>query len=127
MKKIIETSLAPQPIGPYSQAVEAGNFLFLSGQIALDPHTGTLITENIIKETTCILNNIKQVLLEADYSFNDIVKTSIFLTDMEYFSAVNDVYSTYFETSFPARETIAVQGLPKGVRVEISVIAYKEV
>ena len=125
MKTIIEIPLAPQPIGPYSLAVKAGNFLFLSGQIALDPTSGHLMAEDIIKETTCILNNIKQVLFKADYSFADIVKTSIFLTDMSYFAAVNEVYRSYFETDFPARETIAVQGLPKGARVEISVIAYK--
>jgi 2-iminobutanoate/2-iminopropanoate deaminase len=123
MKKIINTHNAPAPIGPYSQAVAAGNFLFVSGQIPLDPLTGELIGENIQAETRQVMENIKAVLAQAGLGFDHIVKTSIFLTDMQSFALVNQVYGTYFKDQFPARETVQVAGLPKNVNVEISVIA----
>ena len=123
--KIIQTTKAPAPIGPYSQAVIAGNLLFVSGQIAIDPITNELIDGDISKETEQIMKNIEQVLKQANYTFNDVVKTTIFLSDMAYFAKVNEVYGSYFSSNFPARETVAVAGLPKNVNVEISVTAYK--
>lgn len=125
MKTIINTANAPAPIGPYSQAVAAGNFVFLSGQIALNPATGQLITDDIKTETKQVMENIKTILAEADINFSHVIKTSIFLTDMQDFAQVNEVYGTYFKDNFPARETVQVAGLPKGVNVEISVTAFK--
>ncbi|SMC71360.1 RidA family protein [Pedobacter africanus] len=125
MKKIINTTNAPAPIGPYNQAVMANGFLFLSGQVAINPETGGLTQSSITEETHQVMRNIKAVLLEASYSFEDVVKTTIFLSDMALFAEVNEVYGAYFETDFPARETVAVKGLPKGVNVEISMTAYK--
>ena len=125
MKTIINTPNAPPPIGPYSQAVLINNMLFVSGQVAFEPSTGKLITINIIKETNQVMNNILAILKEAGMDFSNVVKTSIFLTDMNNFSSVNEVYSTYFNDNFPARETIEVSRLPKDVGVEISVIAVK--
>jgi len=123
MKTIINTTNAPAPIGPYNQAVAAGNFIFLSGQIALNPDNGQLVTDDIKAETKQVMENIKAILSEAGIDFNNIVKTSIFLTDMQNFAQVNEVYGTYFSDNFPARETVQVAGLPKGVNVEISVTA----
>ena len=125
MKKIIHTSSAPAPIGPYSQAVVAGNILYASGQICIDPQTNQLDNSDLPTETTRVMNNISNLLKEAGFEFSHIVKTSIFLSDMNHFASVNEVYSTYFTGDFPARETVAVAGLPKNVNVEISVIAYK--
>lgn len=125
MKKVIRTNNAPAPIGPYSQAVEANNTLYVSGQIALNPVDGQLVMLNIIREATQVMENISAILKEAGYSFTDVVKSTIFLSDMNNFSAVNDVYATYFSDNFPARETVEVSGLPKNVNVEISVIAVK--
>ena len=125
MKKIIQTKMAPAPIGPYSQAVEVNGTLYVSGQIAIDPATGNLVLLNIIHETTRVMENISAILKEAGYDFSNIVKTSIFLSDMNNFSNVNDVYSNYFKDNFPARETVQVSVLPKNVNVEISVIAVK--
>src|SRR5882757_4955724 len=125
MKTIINTNNAPAPIGPYSQAVSAGNFLFVSGQIALNPATGQLVTDDIKTETKQVMDNIKAILVEAGIDFSNIVKTSIFLTDMQNFAQVNEVYGTYFQDAFPARETVQVAGLPKGVNVEITVTAFK--
>ncbi|HEY1006759.1 MAG TPA: RidA family protein [Sphingobacteriaceae bacterium] len=125
MKKIIHSASAPQPIGPYSQAVQAGNMLFLSGQIAIDPATGELNTGTLESETRQVMENIRAVLNEAGYDFTDVVKTTIFLTDMGNFQAVNEIYGTYFQGNFPARETVAAAGLPKNVNVEISVTAVK--
>ena len=125
MKTIINTTNAPAPIGPYSQAVAAGNFVFLSGQIALNPTTGQLVTDDIKTETKQVMENIKAILIETGIDFGNIVKTSIFLTDMQNFAQVNDVYGTYFQDAFPARETVQVAGLPKGVNVEITVTAFK--
>ena len=123
MKKIINTSNAPAPIGPYSQAVLINNMLFISGQIAFEPATGNLITINIIKETNQVMYNLLSILKEAGMDFSNVVKTTIFLTDMNNFGAVNEVYATYFKENFPARETVEVSRLPKDVSVEISMIA----
>ena len=125
MKQIIRTVDAPAPIGPYSQAVLANGFLYVSGQIPINPATGEL-TENSLKgETHQVMRNLNAVLLEAGYGFEHVVKTTIFLSDMSLFAEVNEVYGSYFLKDFPARETVAVKGLPKGVNVEISAIAYK--
>jgi 2-iminobutanoate/2-iminopropanoate deaminase len=124
-KKIINTIHAPAPIGPYSQAVLSNGTLYVSGQIALHPVSGELVMASIEEETTQVMTNLKAILTEAGYSFADIVKTTIFLMDMGQFAAVNAIYSQYFESNFPARETVQVAGLPKGVHVEISVIATK--
>src|ERR1700761_1466263 len=125
MKNIILTSDAPEPIGPYSQAIVAGNLIFVSGQIPLHPFTGELVTDNITSATHLVMENIGAILKEAGADFSDIVKTSIFLTDIKAFGEVNEVYGTYFDDTFPARETVQVAALPKGVHVEISVIAQK--
>ncbi|AYL93794.1 RidA family protein [Mucilaginibacter celer] len=125
MKTIINTNNAPAPIGPYNQATFAGGFLFVSGQIPMDPLSGEIISSDIKAEATQVMENIKAILTEAGLSFDNIVKTSIFLTDMQNFAQVNEVYGTYFTADFPARETVQVAGLPKGVNVEISVIAVK--
>lgn len=125
MKTIINTESAPAPIGPYSQAVQAGNMLFISGQIAINPLTNELKIADIESETIQVMQNLEQLLLEANYTFEDVVKTSIFLSDMQLFTKVNEIYGRYFKSNFPARETVAVLGLPKNVNVEISVIAYK--
>ena len=125
MKRIIKTSNAPAPLGPYNQAVEGNNTLYVSGQIAINPADGNLVMLNILREATQVLENISAILKEAGYSFSDVVKTTIFLSDMNNFSAVNDVYANYFTDNFPARETVEVAGLPKNVNVEISVIAVK--
>ncbi len=125
MKTIINTKDAPAPIGPYSQAVIANGFLFVSGQVAINPENGELNLSSIAEETHQVMRNINAVLLEADYAFDNIIKTTIFLSDMELFAAVNEVYGSYFSGEYPARETVAVKGLPKGVNVEISVTAFK--
>jgi len=123
MKKIITTSNAPAPIGPYSQAVQAGNFLFVSGQVAINPENGELNLVNIEEETHQVMRNLKAVLLEAGLTFDHVVKATIFLSDMGTFGQVNEVYGQYFTADFPARETVQVSVLPKNVNVEISVIA----
>jgi len=123
-KKIIFTEQAPAPIGPYSQAVQVGNTLYCSGQIALDTN-GQMQNLNIETETVQVMKNIGNLLKAAGMSYSDIVKTSIFLTDMSDFSKVNAVYAEYFDTDFPARETIQVSALPKGANVEISVTAVR--
>lgn len=124
-KKIINTNAAPAPIGPYSQAVQAGGFLFLSGQVAINPATGNVEAADTKAEAIQVMENLKAVLQEAGYSFGDIVKTSIFLSDMALFATVNEVYGSYFTGHYPARETVAVKTLPKNVNVEISMIGYK--
>jgi 2-iminobutanoate/2-iminopropanoate deaminase len=125
MKKVILTPEAPAPIGPYSQAIQVGQQLFISGQIPLDPSTGELITGSIEEETTQVMKNLSAVLSQAGGDWENVVKVSIFLTDMADFAAVNNIYGSYIpEKSAPARETVAVAGLPKGVRVEISAIAF---
>ncbi len=123
MKSIIQTEGAPAPIGPYSQAVRVGNMVFLSGQIPIDPATGELITGSVEAEAEQVMKNLSAVLKAADLDFSHIAKTSIFLQNMSDFAAVNAVYGSYFTGEYPARETVEVAGLPKGVRVEISVIA----
>jgi 2-iminobutanoate/2-iminopropanoate deaminase len=125
MKNVINTINAPAPIGPYSQAIAVGNFVFLSGQIAINPTTNELILGDIQSETKQVMENIKSILTEAGIDFSNIVKTSIFLKDMQSFSQVNEVYGAYFKDQFPARETVQVAGLPKNVNVEISVTAFK--
>jgi 2-iminobutanoate/2-iminopropanoate deaminase len=122
-KKIINTSNAPAPIGPYSQAVQVDNMLFISGQVALRPGTSELANADITEETHQVMKNLKSILSEAGMDFNAVVKTTIFLSDMELFGQVNEVYGKYFDESFPARETVAVKGLPKNANVEISMIA----
>ncbi|WP_293788912.1 RidA family protein [uncultured Pedobacter sp.] len=123
MKQIIKTTNAPAPIGPYSQAVQAGNFLFVSGQVAINPENGELNIGNIEEETHQVMRNLKAVLLEAGLTFDHVVKSTIFLSDMGTFAQVNEVYGQYFTADFPARETVQVSVLPKNVNVEISVIA----
>ena len=126
MKQIITTSKAPQPIGPYNQAVLVGNTLYTSGQIALHPETGELVMSSIEDETTQVMKNMKAVLEAADMSFENVVKTSIFISDMENFAKINSVYGKYFDdATAPARETVEVANLPKYVNVEISMIAIK--
>jgi 2-iminobutanoate/2-iminopropanoate deaminase len=124
-KKIINTTNAPAPIGPYNQAVQAGNFLFISGQVAINPATGTIDVTDTIREAHQVMHNLKAVLSEAGMDFSNVVKTTIFLSDMNLFATVNEVYGKYFQGNFPARETVAVKGLPKNVNVEISMIAAK--
>lgn len=122
-KVIIKTDKAPAPIGPYNQAIKAGNILFVSGQIAIDPATGELKMANIEQEANQVMKNIGEILKEAGAEFEHIVKTTIFLSDMSLFAEVNEIYGKYFSSNFPARETVAVKGLPKNVHVEISVTA----
>ena len=124
MKKIIKTENAPKPIGPYNQAVIAGNYMFISGQIALNPINGELITDEIKKETTQVMENLKAILSEVSLNFENVVKTTIFLSDMNDFSSVNEIYGSYLNNpTAPARETVQVSKLPIGVNVEISMIA----
>jgi 2-iminobutanoate/2-iminopropanoate deaminase len=122
-KQIINTVNAPAPIGPYSQAVKTGDLLFVSGQIAIDPKTNNLIEGSIMEETKQVMKNLEAILEEAKISFDHIVKTTIFLSDMSLFAEVNEVYGSFFNKTYPARETVAVKGLPKNVHVEISVMA----
>lgn len=122
-KKIINIAEAPAPIGPYNQAVKTGNLLFISGQIALIPGTDTLTNASIAEETHQVMKNLGAILKAENAGFAHVVKTTIFLTDMAHFAAVNEVYGQYFTGDYPARETVAVKGLPKNVNVEISMIA----
>ncbi len=125
MKTIIKTSSAPAPIGPYSQGVMAGNTLYISGQIALNPENGKMVQTNIQDEAKQVMANIEAILKEAGMGFENIVKTSIFLINIGNFIEVNEVYGSYFKSDFPARETVQVSKLPKEANVEISVIAVK--
>lgn len=122
-KQIIQTIHAPEPIGPYNQAVKTNNLLFVSGQVALKPGTNELANADIIEETHQVMQNLKSILTAANLDFGNVVKTTIFLSDMELFSEVNTIYAKYFEGDFPARETVAVKGLPRNANVEISMIA----
>jgi len=124
-KTIINTPLAPAPIGPYNQAVLSGNTLYMSGQVCIDPATGELKNGSIEEETEQVMKNLQAVLAAAGMGFGDVVKTTIFITDMHQFSIINGIYGNYFETDFPARETVQVSALPKFVNVEISMIAVK--
>ena len=122
-KQIIRTDKAPSPIGPYNQAVKAGELLFISGQVPIDPATNELIKGSVADEAHQVMKNLDAILKEANLTFQHVVKTSIFLSDMNLFTEVNEVYATYFDGDYPARETVAVKGLPKNVNVEISMIA----
>jgi 2-iminobutanoate/2-iminopropanoate deaminase len=124
-KTIITTSNAPAPIGPYSQAIQSGNMLFISGQICFDPVTGDLMNKDIQEETHQVMHNLKAILLKAGLDFSNVIKTTIFITDMHRFGEVNEVYGKYFTGNFPARETVQVSALPKFVNVEISMIAVE--
>jgi 2-iminobutanoate/2-iminopropanoate deaminase len=126
-KQIINTPSAPAPIGPYNQAILAGDMLFISGQICIEPSTGALMNQDIQQETHQVMHNLRSILTAADMSFHHVVKTTIFITDMNRFSEINEVYGKYFDSnsSFPARETVQVSALPKFVNVEISMIAVK--
>ena len=123
--QIIFTSEAPAPIGPYSQAVLAGNTLYVSGQIALDPDTGELINENITEETHAVMKNMEAILRAAGFGFADVAKCTIFIRDMGQFATINEAYGQYFKSNPPARETVEVSKLPKNVNVEISCIAVR--
>jgi 2-iminobutanoate/2-iminopropanoate deaminase len=126
MKKIIFTEKAPAPIGPYNQAVLSGNTLYASGQIAINPVSGELVTDNIVDETTQVMQNIAAILAAADMTFENVVKATIFIMDMNNFAAINTVYGSFFnEKTAPARETVQVACLPKNVNVEISIIAVQ--
>lgn len=125
-RKIIYTKNAPEPIGPYSQAVQSGNTYYFSGQIAIDPATGTMHDTDVVSQTKQVMANIGALLKEAGLSYESIVKTSIFLIDMNDFPKVNEVYASYFNANFPARETVEVSRLPKDALVEISIIARGE-
>jgi len=124
-KTIIQSKNAPEPIGPYSQAVLFDNTLYISGQICIDPANGTLKNKDIQEETYQVMQNLKAILQEAGMTFSDVLKTTIFITDMNQFGLVNEAYGKYFETDFPARETVQVSALPKFVNVEISMVARK--
>jgi 2-iminobutanoate/2-iminopropanoate deaminase len=124
-KKIINTKSAPDPIGPYNQAVLINNMLFISGQVPINPATGNIDAKDIIAETHQVMHNLKSILAEAKMDFNNVAKTTIFLSDMSLFASVNEIYGKYFSGDFPARETVAVKGLPKNVNVEISMIAAR--
>lgn len=125
IKQIIKTDKAPAPIGPYSQAVMVGDFLYVSGQVAIVPATNLVDTSSIEAETKQVMENLKNILAEAKMNFNHVVKTTIFLSDMNNFVKVNEIYGSYFTTDFPARETVQVSRLPKDVNVEISVVASR--
>jgi 2-iminobutanoate/2-iminopropanoate deaminase len=122
----IRTNNAPAPIGPYSQAIKVGNTIYISGQIAINPATGIIDTTNIESETRQVMENLQAILHESGYTLDNVVKSSIFLIDMNNFGQVNKVYGNYFKEHFPARETVQVSRLPKDVNVEISMIAVKE-
>jgi len=124
-REAVQTAGAPAPIGPYSQAIRSGKTLYCSGQVALDPATGSLVGDDATTQAEQIMKNIGAVLREAGYDYNDVIKTTIFLIDMNDFAAVNTVYGRFFDASKPARSTVAVAGLPRGARVEIEVIARK--
>lgn len=122
-KQIINTPSAPAPIGPYNQAIRSGNMLFISGQVCIDPATGELKNKDVQEETHQVMHNLKAILAEAGMTFSNVVKTTIFITDMNRFSEINEVYGKYFDGHFPARETVQVSALPKFVNIEISMIA----
>jgi 2-iminobutanoate/2-iminopropanoate deaminase len=124
-KKIINTDKAPAPIGPYNQAVQFGNMLFVSGQIPIDPATNELVQGDIEAEATQVMKNLEAILKQAGMDFSNVIKSTIFLMDMGQFAKVNAIYGGYFPNNAPARETVQVSGLPKGVNIEISVVAGK--
>ncbi|HVG41633.1 MAG TPA: RidA family protein [Chitinophagaceae bacterium] len=124
-KQIINTAKAPAPIGPYNQAIMANGLLFISGQICIDPETNEMKNKDVKEETAQVMKNLQAILTDAGLDFSNVVKTTIFITDMNRFGEVNEVYGSYFSTDFPARETVQVSALPKFVNVEISMIAAK--
>ena len=124
-RTIINTPLAPAPIGPYNQAILVNDTLYISGQICIDPASGHLKNKDLQEETHQVMVNLRSILQECGLGFSDVVKTTIFLTDMNRFGEVNEIYGTYFESNFPVRETVQVSALPKFVNVEISMIAVK--
>ena len=125
VKKIIITKDAPAPIGPYSQAIQAGEMLFISGQVAINPATGNFEAKDINEEIVLVMKNLAAILHEAQMDFSNVIKTTIFLSDMSHFATVNEIYASYFSGDHPARETVAVKGLPKNANVEISMIASR--
>lgn len=125
MKKIIHTDNAPKAVGPYSQAVQMGEFLFCSGQISIDPKTNEVFTGDIKTQTEMVMKNVEAVLAASNMNFSNIIKTTIFITNMADFATVNEVYAKSFKEAPPARSTVAVAGLPKGVNVEIEVVAHR--
>ncbi|MGE0631809.1 MAG: RidA family protein [Pseudobdellovibrionaceae bacterium] len=125
MKKVIQTESAPKAIGPYSQAIEMGSFVFCSGQIALDPVKGEVVPGGVKEQTEQVMKNIEGVLKAANCQFQNVIKTTIFLTDMNDFATVNEIYGRFFKENPPARSTVAVAGLPRGVKVEIECLAHK--
>ena len=127
MKKIVKTLSAPQAIGPYSQAIQAGNFLFVSGQIPIDPKTGNVVQADIKIQVSLVMNNAKAILEAAGYGMSDVVKSTIYVKNMADFGAMNEVYGTYFPTDPPARATVEVSRLPKDVGVEMDFVGYKAV
>lgn len=125
MKKVIATAKAPAAIGPYNQAIQVGNMLFASGQLGLDPATGNFPEGGVKEQTIQSFQNVKAILEEADFSINDVVKTTVYLADMADFAAMNEIYASQFEGDFPARSAVAVKTLPKNALVEVEVIAVK--
>ena len=125
-KKIINTKSAPAPIGPYNQAIVVNDTIYISGQVCIDPVSGNLKNKDIQEETHQVMQNLKAILQEAGMSLNDVVKTTIFITDMNQFSTINEIYGKYFEADFPARETVQVSALPKFVNVEISMVGVRQ-
>lgn len=125
VKKIVNTNEAPAPIGPYNQAVQVGELLFISGQVAINPASGNIEAKEINDETIQVMKNLMAILHEAQMDFNNVVKTTILLSDMLHFATVNEIYAGYFNGDYPARETVAVKGLPKNANVEISMIASR--
>ena len=125
MKKIIQSENAPKPVGPYSQAVKAEKFLFISGQLPIDPKEGKIVASEIQGQTRQVMENVKAILQSADYTLGDVVQVNVYLSSLQMFSEFNTVYATYFVKDYPARATVEAQ-LPKGALVEISVIAYKQ-
>jgi 2-iminobutanoate/2-iminopropanoate deaminase len=125
MKKIIHTENAPKPVGPYSRAMQVGKFLFVSGQVAIDPKEGKIVVNDTKGQTTRVMENIKAILQAARYSFSDVVQSNVYLSSMKLFSEFNSEYAKYFDEEFPTRATVGVELIP-GALVEISVVAYKE-
>ncbi len=126
MKQVIHTGSAPTPLGPYSQAIQFGDLIFISGQIAINPENDQLVTENIESETHQVMKNISAILEASGIDFSHVLKTTIFLSDMNHYQVVNEIYGSYFQSDYPAREAIEVSQLPKNVNVEISIIAGKK-